>query len=96
MLLAVLGLLLVTGLLKALWINHAMTDNTVNPGWDNPSQARLFLGLGLVGPIAVLITYLLVSRPSRSRVDRLLLAGKVGCLVVVLPWLMLMMSGVSA
>jgi hypothetical protein len=96
-LLTLLGIMLVTGLWKALWLNHALTHYPVlDRGMDDPSAGRVFLLLGLAGPVVVLVIALLVSRLSRSPIERLRLIGKVGCLVVVLPWLGLFVSGVSA
>lgn len=93
-LLVVLGFLLASGLWKAAWLNHAWTHYTVNPGWDNPSQGRIDLLIGLIGPVSTLIVSAVLWRSKRTLTNNLLKIGKICCLVAVLPWLFLMMSGV--
>jgi len=95
-LLVVLGFFLVTGVLKALWLHHALTDDTLNPSLNDPSAARFSLWLGIAVPVVIAVLALLVGRSARSRADKVLLVGKVGCLVAVLPWVVLMVSGVAS
>ena len=96
MLLVVVGFFVVTGVLKALWLHHALTDDTVNPSLDDPSAARFYLVLGLAVPVVIAVFALLVGRSGRSRAHKVLLVAKVGCLVAVLPWAVLMVSGVAS
>ena len=90
-----LGFLLITGVAKGLWLHHALTHYVVNPSWNSPSQARMFLGVCLIGPVGVLVTALLVGRSSRAWPDKVSLIARIGLLLAVLPWLFLMVSGVS-
>jgi len=95
-LLFILGLFLVTGLLKALWLHHALTDDTLNPHFNDPSAARFYLWLGMAVPVVVSVSALLVARSARTRAGKVLLVGKIGCVVAVLPWVVLMVSGVAS
>ncbi len=95
-LVVMLGFFLVTGLLKALWLHHALTDDTLNPHFNDPSAARFYLWLGIAVPVVVAVSALLVGRSGRSRTGKVLLVGKIGCVVAVLPWVVLMVSGVAS
>jgi NhaP-type Na+/H+ or K+/H+ antiporter len=54
-LLALLAFLLVTGLLQALWLHNALANDATNPYLEDPSLARNYLLLGLVGPIGTVV-----------------------------------------
>jgi len=95
-LLFILGFFLVTGLLKALWLHHALTDDTLNPHFNDPSAARFYLWLGVAAPVVVAVSTLLVARSARTRAGKVLLVAKIGCVVTVLPWVVLMASGVAS
>lgn len=94
--LAVLAALISTGLWKALWLNHALTHYPAfDRGMNDPSAASFFLLLGCAVPCVVLIIAVLVGRSGRPAIEKLLTIGKIGCLVAILPWFLLMVTGIS-
>jgi hypothetical protein len=77
--------MLVTGFLKAVWLASQSHDS------------RFFsLLVAAVGPIALGITALVLRNSERSQVEKVVRITSVGLLVALLPWVILMISGVPA
>jgi hypothetical protein len=82
---SVLVAVLVTGILKAVWLA------------SQPHDSRFFpLLLAAVGPGALAIAVLVLRDSGRSQVNRVVRISSIGILVASLPWVLLMISGVPA
>jgi hypothetical protein len=96
-LLTLLGFLLVTGVWKGWWLNQALTHYPVfDRGMNDPAAGRFFLLLSLALPVVVVVIAVIVSRSSAPLIEKLRKIGAIGCLVAVIPWLLLMVTGVAA
>jgi hypothetical protein len=95
-LLTLLGLLLVTGLWKGWWLNRALTHY---PGFDrgmnDPTAGRFFLLLSVAVAVIVVIVAVFVGRSSAPLTKKLRKIGAIGCVVAVIPWSLLMVTGVA-
>ena len=85
LLVLVLVAVLVTGILKAVWLA------------SQPHDSVLFsLLVAAVGPIAVGIAALVLLNSDRLQVEKVVRITSIGLFVAFLPWVLLMISGVAA
>ena len=85
LLVLVLVAVLVTGILKAVWLASQPHDSVLVP-----------LLVAAVGPIALGIAAVVLRNSERSQVEKVVRITSIGLFVAFLPWVLLMISGVAA
>ncbi|HXP33305.1 MAG TPA: hypothetical protein VN820_04765 [Acidimicrobiales bacterium] len=81
--------LAVTGILKAVWLANNL------PSANDKSSALPYMFVAGIAPLAVAITAWSVRRSPCSLTNKVIRVASVGLLVGLLPWLLLMMTGIA-